>query len=81
MHYRLYVCKIDHAPKLVEWISRVPAPPESETQLEVQYEGGQTETFSELAWSLMLLGGAVKHNSTTIKMKIQSSVQTARNEK
>ena len=72
MMYRLYVCQRDNAPKLVEWISRVPAPKDSETQLRVQYEGGATETFSELAWSIMLLGGFVKHDSTTIKMKVQS---------
>lgn len=67
--YRLYVCTNGIDPQLVEWISRVPAPEDSETQLRVQYEDGSTEIFSELAWSIMLLGGFVKNGSTTIKMR------------
>lgn len=67
--YRLCVCTDGQKPKIVEWISRVPAPEGMETQLSVQYEGGSTEIFSELAWSIMLLGGYTKHQSTTIKMR------------
>ena len=77
MMYRLYVCTNGIEPRLVEWISRVPEPEDSETQLRVQYEDGSTEIFSELAWSIMLLGGFVKHESTTIKMKkVQTSDET-----
>ena len=68
--YRLYVCTEGEEPKRVEWISRVPSPLGCETQLRVQYDGGIIETFSELGWATMLLGGYVKHGSTTIKMMI-----------
>ena len=70
--HRLYVCREGLIPRRVEWISRVPAPEGCETQLQIQFDDGQTFTCSELAWSIMLLGGSIFNGSTTVMMMLEN---------